>query len=78
MVKIAHCNMNPVGALQELSTAYKWTPPFYGFEKLGPLNKDQQQNGVYKTVSYKVTCKVFHLLTTGTQYKLNTPIKNLN
>lgn len=71
MVKIAHCNMNPVGALQELSTAYKWIPPFYSFEKLGPLKNGQQQIGMYKILCYKVTCKVFHLQTTGTQYKLN-------
>lgn len=74
MVKIAHCNMNPIGALQELSTAYKWTPPFYSFQKLRPMNKNHLQSVVYKTASYEVTCKVFHLQTSGIKRILNISI----
>ncbi|XP_029346509.1 uncharacterized protein LOC100575225 [Acyrthosiphon pisum] len=58
-VQIAHCDMNPIGALQELCTTYKWTPPFYSFEI---LKKDLSE---FK-VLYKVTCEVFHLHTMGT------------
>jgi len=52
--------MNPIGALQELCTTYKWTPPVYNFEI---LSKDQRER---KTVLYKVTCEVFDLQTMGT------------
>lgn len=58
-VQIAHCDMNPIGALQELCTTHKWTPPFYSFDI---LNKDQSES---KIVLYKVTCEVFHLQTMG-------------
>jgi len=51
--------MNPIGALQELCTNYKWTPPFYSFEI---LKKDHRECKVL----YKVTCEVFHLQTMGT------------
>lgn len=59
-VQTAHCDMNPVGALQELCTNYKWTPPFYNLEI---LTKDPSGR---KTLIYKFTCSVFHLQTTGT------------
>ncbi|XP_026820424.1 uncharacterized protein LOC113559025 isoform X2 [Rhopalosiphum maidis] len=59
-VQIAYCDMNPVGALQELCTTYKWIPPSYCFDI---LNKNQRE---CKTVLYKVICEVFHLQTMGT------------
>uniref|UniRef100_A0A2S2PDG6 RISC-loading complex subunit tarbp2 n=1 Tax=Schizaphis graminum TaxID=13262 RepID=A0A2S2PDG6_SCHGA len=59
-VQIAYCDMNPVGALQELCTTYKWIPPSYCFDI---LNKNQRE---CKIVLYKVICEVFHLQTMGT------------
>jgi len=64
-VQIAHCNMNPIGALQELSTTYKWTPPFYSFQKLFTSNTSQEHSKKFRTVSYEVTCKIFNLQTIG-------------
>ncbi|XP_025198322.1 uncharacterized protein LOC112596755 [Melanaphis sacchari] len=58
-VQTAHCNMNPIGALQELCIIYKWTPPFYNFKE----NKNQKER---KTILYKVICKILHLQTMGT------------
>jgi len=55
-VKVAQCDMNPVGALQELSTSHKWMPPFYNFKKLGKGRR----------ALFEVTCQFFHLLTSGT------------
>lgn len=57
--------MNPIGALQELSTTYRLPPPYYSFQKLGPLNNVFQQYVGCKTLSYKVTCQIFNLQTTG-------------
>lgn len=58
-VQMAHCNMNPIGALSELCTTYKWTPPFYSIEI---ISKDQTIN---KRTLYIVTCKVFDLQLKG-------------
>ncbi|CAH1731600.1 unnamed protein product [Aphis gossypii] len=59
-VQMAHCNMNPIGALSELCTTYKWTPPFYSIET---ISKDQT---IYKTTLYMATCKIFDLQLKGT------------
>lgn len=57
---MAHSNMNPIGALSELCTTYKWTPPFYSLQT---ISKDQT---VHKTTQYMATCKVFDLEVKGT------------
>jgi len=57
---MAHCNINPIGALSEVCTTYKWTPPLYGLET---ISKDQT---IYKTTLYRATCKVFDLELQGT------------
>lgn len=62
---IAHSDINPIGALNELSTTYKWVPPVYSFQKSVFLSKGQQHHAWCKTVSYQVTCCVLHLQTTG-------------
>lgn len=62
--------MNPIGALQELSTTYRLPPPLYNLQKLGPLNNIFQQFVGSKT-SYKVTCQIFNLQTTGTYLVYN-------
>lgn len=60
-VNISHCEMNPVGALQELSTKHKWASPIYNFQKIfEPLINSKRQ-----VVSHKVTCHLLHLQTTG-------------
>lgn len=53
--------MNPVGALQELSTAHKWTPPSYNTQKLQPCKSDHK-------ISYKVICDLLFLHTEGNKY----------
>ncbi|XP_050526542.1 RISC-loading complex subunit tarbp2-like isoform X2 [Daktulosphaira vitifoliae] len=63
-VQIAHCNMNPIGTLQELCTAHRWAAPFYSFEKLNSFEKCQI-NKRNKGIMYKVTCRIFHLETKG-------------
>lgn len=62
---MAHNNINPIGALHELSTTYRWVPPAYSFQKSILLNKVQQYHAWCKTIKYKATCCVLHLQTTG-------------
>ncbi|VVC27127.1 Hypothetical protein CINCED_3A003642 [Cinara cedri] len=64
-VKISHCEMNPVGALQELCIKHKWASPIYNFQKISEPLKNTNR----KVVSYIVTCQLFHLQTTGTANK---------
>lgn len=54
-VKVAQCDMNPVGTLQELCTTQKWMPPFYNF----------QRSGKGRGALFEVTCQFFYLLTSG-------------
>lgn len=54
-VKLSQCEMNPIGALQELSVFYKWSAPTYTYQK-------QIQNN---TTEYQVICSIFNLQTTG-------------
>ncbi|XP_050437649.1 RISC-loading complex subunit tarbp2-like [Adelges cooleyi] len=70
-VQIAHCNMNPIGTLQELCTTQRWAAPFYNFEKIcsGEKKKSQGRN---RGITYKVTCRIFHLESTGTAHTKRT------
>lgn len=54
-VKLSHCQMNPIGALQELSVYYKCSSPIYTFHR-------HLENNI--TV-YQVMCRIFNLQTTG-------------
>lgn len=66
---MAYCDINPIGALQELSTTNKWAAPFYSFEKLFHLNKNQPRHR-RNSILFKVTCQIFHLQTTGIKFLL--------
>lgn len=63
-VQIESCIMNPIGALQELCTAYKWIPPTYNTQKMHPCSSD------YK-IAYRVICHVFFLQTEGINPGIN-------
>lgn len=60
------CELNPIGALQELCTANRWVCPIYSFQQLIISNNDKLYTGSRRaTISFKVICQMYNSQSTG-------------